>query len=501
MAVVAMIELALIVILPCMGCIPPSSKMATPLKTTDFLQEDNGSADTATAASAIDELYIGVDERAMIWLARGTHDVLTAMSTLIGWERRLQDDTLGKMIVRTTDPFEEAQWLSIAEAFPFFLFAVFTFFHLAVGPRITLNILQHYKDIGKLKDNCKEIWTNMGIINALLMTLFIPMAFGEHGGMLETANDDPEPVMRMRAMFGLNSAGLGVTFSAFGVFFPTIHLLYTATLDELGMARYLVAHPPCLGSTILVTFYSILFLFLFVRFWGLLYLGTKMRSTHVSMAVSVVILVLTCRRAAHFIPVQTEGKRFRVDWLWIEEEDEEKRRAKMKKNGHAVLTKCSKESTIKNLVEFYKRCKHASEQKQLAEGYDTGRELLATGGPDSQRLLEVLKQLGLGEFADRFHEHRLTYSILKKACDTPMLFNDAVATAGINVAGERLRLFQALAEGEGESTITTTSTAPAPAKGSTSDAADAVDLPGAVLDPPGSVPEPPLKRAVTVHVP
>ena len=67
--------------------------------------------------------------------------------------------------------------------------------------------------------------------------------------------------------------------------------------------------------------------------------------------------------------------------------------------------------------------------------------------------------------------------------------------------GERLRLFQALAEGEGESTITTTSTAPAPAKGSTGDAADAVDLPGAVLDPPGSVPEPPLKRAVTVHVP
>jgi hypothetical protein len=55
--------------------------------------------------------------------------------------------------------------------------------------------------------------------------------------------------------------------------------------------------------------------------------------------------------------------------------------------------------------------------------------------------------------ADRFSKHELTYSILKLACDTPELFNDAVAAAGVDIAGQRLRLFQAFKEEQENSQI------------------------------------------------
>jgi hypothetical protein len=430
-----MIKLALTVVLPCLGTetnagTVPASMKATPLQTTDFALE---SGDTLSYDDA------GLDERAMIWLASRADEILTSVGASLGWERRLQ-------------VMDDENWLYVAETFPFFVFMLLTLFHLAVGPIITLDILEFYKDVGKLKENCHYIWQNMALVNALLITLFVPMTLEDYGGMLDIANEDPAVLRRMRAVFGINSAMLGVTFSAFGFFFPMIHLVYSSTLDEVGMARYLVAHPACLGSTILITGYALVALCGFFRFWGLLALGTKAASGFLAMIVSTIIIGLTFRRTSHFNPVAGEPgeKRFKVDWMWIEIEDEEERHKKMMKTGHVVLKRCTTRKTVQNLVEFYRRCQHASETKHLAEGFTSGEQgqLLATGGPDSQRLLEVLKKLNLTEYADRFHQHELTYSVLKKACDTPVLFNDAVTTAGMNLSGKRLKLFQALAGGD-----------------------------------------------------
>ena len=43
----------------------------------------------------------------------------------------------------------------------------------STGPIITLDILEFYKDVGKLKENCHYIWQNMALVNALLPGLKI----------------------------------------------------------------------------------------------------------------------------------------------------------------------------------------------------------------------------------------------------------------------------------------------------------------------------------------
>ena len=65
---------------------------------------------------------------------------------------------------------------------------------------------------------------------------------------------------------------------------------------------------------------------------------------------------------------------------------------------------------------------------------------------DRQRLSEVLEKLDMAGYIDRFQEHKLSYSVLEKASATPVLFNDAITSAGVHLAGERLRLFQAFTE-------------------------------------------------------
>ena len=137
---------------------------------------------------------------------------------------------------------------------------------------------------------------------------------------------------RFIAIIGVNSGLIGMVMSVNNTVLAMIHLTYTSTLDEVGMARYLVSFPVCLGFSLLSILNQALLLFLLMAIWAVVTLGKLCIVPILFMASIYFFLLRTFGYATVFSP-RSEDTRTEIsciekvlgpnDWRWIEKSGEE----------------------------------------------------------------------------------------------------------------------------------------------------------------------------------
>jgi hypothetical protein len=351
----------------------------------------------------------------------------------------------------------DTEWL-VATFFTVFLVLLYWGLIGRLAPVMTLAILEQYNDSGMLREQCRTIWQNAAIVSALFSGLLMYTIGMSAMHEIATGGDG---LLRFIAILGVNSGVIGMVMSVNNTVLAMIHMTYTSTLDEVGMARYLVSLPVSVGFSLLSILNQALLLFLLVASWAFVTLG-KVSVVPIFFMVSIYLLLFrTFGYATVFSPKVEPKEEISIierilgpnDWRWIEKSGDEQM-GEMLARGNSFLRYASA-GTLQALSDFYEACKAHSEHVQLHQKTRRARrksdysalslESLAELA-DHQRLSELLERLDMAGYIDRFHEHQLSYSVLEKARATPVLFNDAVTSAGVHIAGQRLRLFQAFAE-------------------------------------------------------
>eukprot|EP00927_Polykrikos_kofoidii_P082687 TRINITY_DN8279_c0_g1_i1.p1 TRINITY_DN8279_c0_g1~~TRINITY_DN8279_c0_g1_i1.p1 ORF type:complete len:451 (-),score=81.17 TRINITY_DN8279_c0_g1_i1:79-1431(-) len=185
---------------------------------------------------------------------------------------------------------------------------------------ITMDVIEHVEDIGTIKDTVRNIWTHFALIDALFVTITIPMALSTDIGELQArASDKLAPFFT--AYFVLT--GTASLFLLMCICECVLHLIYTEALTPPGVMRYIISNPGCIGGMAAMTMKGIM--------WGCtgMIMGIGFIAGPPAVAVcSFLALLLAGIFLGMELPTASAFSPHRTDpgsktWLWAEDPQNE----------------------------------------------------------------------------------------------------------------------------------------------------------------------------------
>lgn len=175
--------------------------------------------------------------------------------------------------------------------------------------KISVDVLEH-ADTSCLKEMARNVWVNLGVVTALLLSLLLAMA------QADCPNDDcADPV----SLGYILCVGTAIMFTLNGLGTCVISLTYVEPLDLAGTIRYFIANPAQVGAAALMALYSLLYTVMAIVLWIYSVYGVVAACLLSIVAVSVLLnLLLTMWDKSSFDPHATptcNGKRWK-EWAW-----------------------------------------------------------------------------------------------------------------------------------------------------------------------------------------
>jgi hypothetical protein len=181
--------------------------------------------------------------------------------------------------------------------------------------RITLDVLENMKDIGQAKEGMRNIFTNLAIVAALVLTIAFAMLFlGDH--MEE--NTTPNTAHAFVAL-----AGYATLQAIRAMIESVINLVYTEPLTSPEIIRFIITGPGAIGAPVMAIFFSIVSLLLGTVLWVAQMYSLAAASALLLFAVKgIVSTVIFSHKRAMF---STDRNKARCEkWAWAEAEGVEK---------------------------------------------------------------------------------------------------------------------------------------------------------------------------------
>jgi hypothetical protein len=179
--------------------------------------------------------------------------------------------------------------------------------------RISLDVLENMKDIGQAKESVRNIFVNLAVVSALVLTIAFAMLFlGDH--MEE--NKTPKTAHAFVAL-----AGYATLQAIRAMIESVVNIVYTEPLTSPEIIRFLINGPGAIGAPVMAIFFSIISLLFGTALWV---------AQMYSLAAAVAFAGFAFKGIASTINFSHKRAMFSTDrnkrrcnkWTWAEGEDE-----------------------------------------------------------------------------------------------------------------------------------------------------------------------------------
>lgn len=179
--------------------------------------------------------------------------------------------------------------------------------------KITLDVLENMSDVGCAKEAIRNIFQNLGIVAALILTIAFAMLFlGDH---MEDGTDTPKTAHAFVAL-----AGYATLQAIRAMIESVVNLVYTEPLTSPEVIRFIITGPGAIGAPVMAIFFSVVSIMIGTVLWL-----AQMYSLAAAVAFGAFALkgvASTIRfsyKRAVFSTVRS--KKRSKSWLWAEGED------------------------------------------------------------------------------------------------------------------------------------------------------------------------------------
>lgn len=178
--------------------------------------------------------------------------------------------------------------------------------------RISLDVLENMKDVGQAKESMRNIFTNLAIVAALVLTIAFAMLFlGDH--MEE--NTTPNTAHAFIAL-----AGYATLQAIRAMIESVINLVYTEPLTSPEIIRFIITGPGAIGAPVMAIFFSIVSLLLGTVLWV---------AQMYSLAAACALLIFAIKGVVSTVHFSYKRATFSTDrdkkrsqkWAWAEGDD------------------------------------------------------------------------------------------------------------------------------------------------------------------------------------
>jgi len=190
---------------------------------------------------------------------------------------------------------------------------------LKFAARITFDVLDNLRDYETAKDCVRNIYTNVAVVAALILTVFLAFLVQEKREDAFDGDEDEVPYLAcIRMVFCIYGSSITVRATVESV----INLTYTESLSNHEIIWYLIDSPGSIGGVILASSSAVFSLMMFLFFWILEYWG---------LPIAIAFLQLTIWLLLHLSYLWYTKSQFTTDrndprsagWAWAETDDVE----------------------------------------------------------------------------------------------------------------------------------------------------------------------------------
>jgi membrane protein implicated in regulation of membrane protease activity len=197
--------------------------------------------------------------------------------------------------------------------------------------RITLDVLENMKDVGQAKEAMRNIFTNLAIVAALILTIAFAMLFlGDH--MEE--NSTPKTAHAFVAL-----AGYATLQAIRAMIESVVNLVYTEPLTSPEIIRFIITGPGAIGAPVMAIFFSMVSIMLGTVLWIAQMYSFAAAAAFAFFALKGVASTIIFSRKRSLFSTSRDKKRSKA-WSWAEL-DEEAGPA-----PHHVTKKCSRKEIV-----------------------------------------------------------------------------------------------------------------------------------------------------------
>lgn len=192
---------------------------------------------------------------------------------------------------------------------------------LSLQVRITLDVLENMKSIDSSKDCIRNIFTNLAIVAALIMTIAFAMLFiADHMEDLGDITDDDYDKWLIAHGF-IAATGYAAVQSMRAMVESVLNLIYTEALSSSEVIRFLIHGPGAIGAPVLATIFSMVSIILASTLFVLQMYSVAAAAAFGLLATSRLwaLLGFWLKRAS--FTTDREGKQAKK-WTWAESTDE-----------------------------------------------------------------------------------------------------------------------------------------------------------------------------------
>jgi hypothetical protein len=211
--------------------------------------------------------------------------------------------------------------------------------------KITLDVLEHMKGTGNCKECIRNIFTNLAIVAALIMTIAFAMLFlADH---LEDIEEDEED-KRLIAHAFIAATGYGSIQSMRAMVESVLNLIYTEALSGPEINRFLIVGPGAIGAPVLALIFSMFSILLASCLYILqMYSVAAAAAFGILAASRLVAIAQFWLKRARF--TTSRDKKNAAKWTWAEDPNAEPPRAiskKCSKNEITVMRERAREALL-----------------------------------------------------------------------------------------------------------------------------------------------------------
>jgi hypothetical protein len=211
--------------------------------------------------------------------------------------------------------------------------------------KITLDVLENMKGMDCCKECIRNIFTNLAIVGALIMTIAFAMLFlADH---LEAIEEDEED-KRLLAHAFVAATGYGSIQSMRAMVESVLNLIYTEALSGPEINRFLIAGPGAIGAPVLALIFSIFSILCACTLYILQMYSLAAAAAFGLLAGSRLIAIAQFwLKRARF--TTNREKRHAIKWTWAEEPSMEPPKAiskKCSKNEIKVMRERAQEALL-----------------------------------------------------------------------------------------------------------------------------------------------------------
>jgi len=196
----------------------------------------------------------------------------------------------------------------------YLLFTFIAIYVLKLMPMITFGVIEHQTTGEQLKETVRNIWTNVGLVGALLLTITAPVLM----------NDDIAEVTTELPILGtlcMGFAGLSFMGLLQATLECVVHLVFSEALNHVGVLRYLAANFGAIGGPVISMSFATFNLCISVILWCMIKVGLPCTMLiGVIFVYHAVILIGNFNNGSKFTPNRHDKDAWM--WLWAEADPE-----------------------------------------------------------------------------------------------------------------------------------------------------------------------------------